>query len=199
MPSSSGKGFGKPNTLGNVQPNLLKYCDRLIAGEFGFIILDFWADAGGIATIPIAIAELNDNHRLAYDLVHQPSFMNVGIRRQHEQSLGMMEMMDRHFREEVLNLRDTTHQGQFVFNWYSQQEMTTCYQESKQAKKGRASVFGVITHLIASCDRRFQFPCMFSGIPTEDEKAYTELIFVCDSRNISEKKIASFIAHENFS
>ncbi len=100
---------------------LINYCNSAIAGESAFIILDFWVDAGGIAIANQDVENLTENQRTAYNLVREPSFINLGIRRQHEQSLGYMSMMTRHFRQEILQIK-TEQFGHIVFNWISDRE-----------------------------------------------------------------------------
>jgi hypothetical protein len=182
-----------------LQPNLINFCNSAIAQETAFTILDFWADAGGVAIAHTDIANLKFNEVAAYELARSQTYLNLGIRRQQEQSLGALTVMDRYFREQVLGLLDDTAPAQFIFNWLSQTEIHKTGQEAVKQGKGKAAVFGIVNYLIQNCDPRHHFPCWFSGIPiNKDNGLFIDLIFVCDRRNPSQKTSNTIITHENY-
>jgi hypothetical protein len=44
-------------------------------------------------------------------------------------------------------------------------------------------------YLVEHCDPNYQYPCMFSGIPTGSGNGFLDLIFVCDQRNLSHQEM----------
>lgn len=184
-----GSRLGNPADPTPLTPKLINYCNSSIAQESAFIILDFWANSGGIALAQADTIDLDDNLFLAYDIARQSSFINLGIRRQHEQSSGYMSLMTRHFRQEILQIKAEEF-GHIIFNWIDRIEVEKAYRECSQLGQGRSIVHKVMNYLILNCDRNHQFPCWFSGIPSpSNELLFVDLIFVCDKRNPSQKQI----------
>jgi hypothetical protein len=187
--------YGKTAPL---KPQLINSCNSVLALETAFVVLDFWEDAGGVAIAAGDISNLADNQLAAYNIASQPSFMNLGIRRQQEQALGAMSLMERTFRRRVLP-SDSGDHGHLVFNWLSDREIERAVREANNAKKGRAVVFQIMDFLIHNCDREYQFPCWFSGIPfISTPSLFLDLIFICDKRRPSSKEIKT-INYETFS
>jgi hypothetical protein len=190
----SDPNYGKTEPL---KPELINYCNSAIAQETAFIILDFWTDAGGIAIAPIDIDKLATNQRAAYQIATQPTFLDLGIRRQHEQSLGSIGIMDRHFRA-LIGINDFNSKEYFIFNWFSSSEIERSYRRCNHEGKGKAAVFEIMKQLIATCDPNYQFPCWFSGIPGKEPNTYSDLIFICDQRHPSDIKIDTHVSRENY-
>lgn len=190
----SDPNYGKTEPI---KPELINYCNSAVAQEVAFIVLDFWTDAGGVAIAPIEIENLETNQRAAYQVATQQTFLNLGIRRQQEQSLGSMAIMDRHFRT-LIGMNDFNSNEYFIFNWLSSSEIDRSYRRSHQEGKGRAVVFEIVKQLISTCDPNYQFPCWFSGIPGKDPNTYGDLIFVCDQRHPSGININTQISRENY-
>jgi len=191
----SDPNYGKSESL---KPSLLNYCNSTIAQETALIVLDFWTDAGGIIITPIELDKLKPNQQLARQIAHQSTILNLGIRRTHEQSLGALTLMDRHFRSEI-GLNDFGHEH-FIFNWLTTTEISRAHQHFAKSLKGKAVVYAVLKQLVKSCNRSHQFPCWFSGIPPEDksENSYSDLIFIADKTK-PDDKIQTFINSQNFS
>ena len=190
----SDPNYGKTEPL---KPELINYCNSAIAQEIAFILLGFWEDTGGVAIAPIDIDKLATNQRAAYEMARQPTFLDLGIRRQHEQSLGSIGIMDRHFRA-LIGMNDFKSNEYFIFNWFSSSEIERSYRQCNHEGKGKAVVFEIMKQLISTCDPNYQFPCWFSGIPGRDTNTYSDLIFICDQRHPSSIKIDTHVNFENY-
>ncbi|WP_373545315.1 hypothetical protein [Chamaesiphon sp.] len=174
-----------------------EHCRRIISGNGAFVVMDFWGDNGGVAYLEMRTHELENHPRfqLVYDLSRQAAIVDLGIRRQHEQSLGCLTMMDRHFRSNVLKIRDDNWEP-MIFNWLSDLEIAREHLELTRIGKGKAVVFGIVNYLINNCNPRYQFPCWVSGVPLD--ASFVDLIFIVDSRNRSKELINTVITRENY-
>lgn len=190
----SDPNYGKTEPI---KPELINYCNSAIAQESAFIILDYWSDAGGIAIAQADLDTLQVNQRAAREMARQQTLLKLGLRRQKEQSLGCLSVMDRHFRASI-GMNDFKSNDYFIFNWLSNSEIEKSYREFYRDGKGRAALMEIMSYLISNCDPNYQFPCWFSGVPLDNSKITSDLIFVVDSRNPSSKTINTHISYQNY-
>jgi hypothetical protein len=182
-----------------IEPSLFNCCNSVLAQESAFLLLDFWSkDAGGVVVGAIDRSKFDSTQEFSFQVATQQAFLDLGVRRQCEQSLGCMGLMDRTFRKE-LGYADFDTKHSFIFNWLSIKEIDKALEENSRQRKGRRIVFDIIKYLVEKCDPNHQFPCWFSGIRSEETEAPADLIFMCDRRRPSETKIDTSIDRENYS
>ena len=173
------KGFAKQNvSLENSSHQ--ETISKVLSGEHGADIL--------IENKIDSIGDEQTNLKFAYEMATQRNIINLGIRRQHEQGKGLLNFMDKKYRR-LVGLYDATDADDIIFNWYTIPELEKAQRDSALFVNTN-SLKPIALELAKNCDPAHEFPCLFSGVPIQEEtKMRGHLLFMVKSNNVSDFKI----------
>jgi hypothetical protein len=186
------KGFAKQNvTLENSSHQ--EIISKVLSGEIILCCgrMQDESGYGGDILIEKKISEIGDeqtNLKFAYEMVTQRNIINLGIRRQHEQGKGLLNFMDKKYRR-LVGLYDATDADDIIFNWYTIPELENAQRDSALFVNTN-SLKPIALILAKNCDAAHEFPCLFSGVPLNEEATMRgHLLFMVKSNNVSDLKI----------